>query len=73
MKTYIKLSTGPLRYEPTILASPTSNGQDVNIILVPPEPVASDTIILDHRLKITSRRGSLQIFNISRYVSAHFV
>ena len=66
-------STEPLRYEPTLLASPTNNGQEINITLVPPEPVASDTTILDYRLRITAGGDSVQVFNILRCVAVRGV
>jgi len=66
-----KLSTEPLRYEATILVSPTSNGQDMDISIIPPDPVASETRIEGYQLRITGDNSYVNVVNLSaqmRYV-----
>ena len=58
-------STEPLSYEATILVSPTSDGQDVDISIIPPNPVASETRIQGYQLRITGNSGSEQVVNIT--------
>jgi len=58
-------STESLSYEATILASPTSDGQDVDISIIPPDPVASETRIQGYQLRITGSSSGVEVFNIS--------
>ena len=68
------LHSEPLDYEATILVSPTSSGQDVDISIIPPDSVASETTIQEYRLRITGGDGvNVEVVNVSaqmRYVIA---